>query len=519
MKTIGIKLADGSFYPILKEGTAEKKELNLTTVKDNQTTVQVDLYRSETESMQDAEYVDTLEIKHLIKHPNGEPDIALDISIDENNELHAELHDPETGKDSSTTVSLVSRTIEQRSEPSDVTIAETEDFADFSDIAADDDFDLEKNISTPVQDDSFSADDDFNFDPNSLNVDSIVEEPSVETQETFDETVETDSTDAEESDSKNNAAVAAGAGLLGAAAALALKNNKDETSTETVSEEMSDDIFSDDTVTDETSLSENVSDETLTDTAISDDDFNIPDDFSIDDTFDEMSDSESADTISDESVTEPTNDETTETQTDEASTENAENIETEDSLFNDSFEQEENLSASNNAGLDFSDILDEETKEGHASDSIESEVINKKTKVPVTICITCAVICIIAVLLILFVIPSKFNLVKKQAEKESAKTITEQTKAPEQKETQPKYEAKENEIVIAPAEKVVPEVPQEKPANTKNITYKIKWGDTLWDLAKSYYNNPWKYPKIAKYNGIKNPDHIISGTTIIIPAE
>ena len=54
MKTIGIKLADGSFYPILKEGTAEKKELNLTTVKDNQTTVQVDLYRSETESMQDA---------------------------------------------------------------------------------------------------------------------------------------------------------------------------------------------------------------------------------------------------------------------------------------------------------------------------------------------------------------------------------------------------------------------------------------------------------------------------------
>lgn len=490
MKTIGIKLADGSFYPILKEGTAEKKELNLTTVKDNQTTVQVDLYRSETESMQDAEYVDTLEIKHLIKHPNGEPDIALDISIDENNELHAELHDPETGKDSSTTVSLVSRTIEQRSEPSDVTIAETEDFADFSDIAADDDFDLEKNISTPVQDDSFSADDDFNFDPNSLNVDSIVEEPSEENQEAFDETVETDSTDAEESDSKNNAAVAAGAGLLGAAAALVLNNEKDESSEtsdssndsdETISEEISDDIFSDDTIADETSLSENVSDEVLSDTA-------------------------------DTAIS----DETTETQTDEASTENAE---TEDSLFNDSFEQEENLSASNNAGLDFSDILDEETKEGHASDSIESEVINKKTKVPVTICITCAVICIIAVLLILFVIPSKFNLVKKQAEKESAKTITEQTKAPEQKETQPKYEAKENEIVIAPAEKVVPEVQQEKPANAKNITYKIKWGDTLWDLAKSYYNNPWKYPKIAKYNGIKNPDHIISGTTIIIPAE
>ncbi|MGN0740017.1 MAG: LysM peptidoglycan-binding domain-containing protein [Treponema sp.] len=558
MKTIGIKLADGSFYPILKEGTAEKKELNLTTVKDNQTTVQVDLYRSETESMQDAEYVDTLEIKHLVKHPNGEPDIALDISIDENNELNAELHDPETGKDSSTTVSLVSRTIEQRSEMSDVTLAQAEDAADFSDIADDDDFDLEKSISTPVQDDSFSADGDFSFDPNSLNVDSIVEEPAEENQETFDETVETDTTDTEESDTENTAAVAAGAGLLGAAAALALNDEKDESSEnsdETISEEISDDIFSDDTIADETSLSENVSDEALSDTAdtaLSDDDFNIPDDFSIDDTFDEMSDSESADTISDESVTEQTNDETvsaeddsdfnvdsnfddlnfddlnidddgtTETQTDEASTENAENIEnteTEDSLFNDSFEQEENLSASNNAGLDFSDILDKETKEGHASDSIESEVISKKTKVPVVICVTCAVICIIAVLLILFVIPSKFNLVKKQAEKESSKTVAEQTTAPEQKEAQPKYEAKENEIIVAPAEKVVPEVQQEKPVNSKNITYKIKWGDTLWDLAKSYYNNPWKYPKIAKYNGIKNPDHIISGTTIIIPAE
>ena len=116
MKTIGIKLADGSFYPILQEGTPDKKQLNLTTAKDNQTKVQVDLYRSETSSMEDAEYVDTLEIKHLKKHPNGEPDINLDISIDENNELNAELHDPETGKDSSTSVSLLSRTMELRNE-------------------------------------------------------------------------------------------------------------------------------------------------------------------------------------------------------------------------------------------------------------------------------------------------------------------------------------------------------------------------------------------------------------------
>jgi len=49
--------------------------------------------------------------------------------------------------------------------------------------------------------------------------------------------------------------------------------------------------------------------------------------------------------------------------------------------------------------------------------------------------------------------------------------------------------------------------------------YRIKWGDTLWDIADAYYKNPWRYPRIARYNNIKNPDYIISGTTIRIPAE
>ena len=57
MKTIGIKLADGSFYPIMQEGQPCKKTLGLTTVKDNQTRIVVDLYRSKSNSMEDAEYV------------------------------------------------------------------------------------------------------------------------------------------------------------------------------------------------------------------------------------------------------------------------------------------------------------------------------------------------------------------------------------------------------------------------------------------------------------------------------
>lgn len=497
MKTIGIKLADGSFYPILKEGTAEKKALNLTTVKDNQTTVQVDLYRSETESMQDAEYVDSLEIKHLVKHPNGEPDIALDISIDENNELKAELHDPETGKDSSTTVSLVSRTIEQRSEPSDVTIAETDGIEN-----DDDNFEFDESLSPQLDDDDFSLDDDdFNFDPNSLNIDSLVEEPA-------------DGTDSEDTISDENsepdehaAAAAAGLGLLGAAAIASSNDSDTDTdsqdfsfdSTDTIQDEqldmpdfsssLDDTPAEDDTFTMADLPDDPFAEEETGSTTISDDDdFSIPDDFSLDDPFADSSDSETTVSDSDSEYS-----------------------------FSNSDSDKEDLSSMNNAGLDFSDILDEETKEGRASDSGESDETQKDTKVPVIICITCAVICIIAVLLILFVIPSKFNVVQKQDAETKIESVQTAEKQPDSPQN---YDAKENEIVVAPAEKILPEVVQnEKPVPSKNITYKIKWGDTLWDISKAYYHNPWKYQKIAKYNNIKNPDHIISGTTIIIPAE
>ena len=114
MKTIGIKLADGTFYPILEEGEAKSRALDVTTVKDNQTKVQIDLYRSESGSMEDAEYVDTLEVTNLKPHPNGEPDLHLSVSIDENRELKAEVIDAETGKKSEVQVQLVSRTLAER---------------------------------------------------------------------------------------------------------------------------------------------------------------------------------------------------------------------------------------------------------------------------------------------------------------------------------------------------------------------------------------------------------------------
>ncbi len=108
MDKIRIKRADSTFYPSLEDGKPEKKNISLTTVKDNQTTVHVDLFRSPSGTMQDAQYIDTLEIDSLNPHTNGEPNLNFDIALGEDGALSAEIHDPETGKQSSRQISLSS---------------------------------------------------------------------------------------------------------------------------------------------------------------------------------------------------------------------------------------------------------------------------------------------------------------------------------------------------------------------------------------------------------------------------
>jgi hypothetical protein len=54
-------------------------------------------------------------------------------------------------------------------------------------------------------------------------------------------------------------------------------------------------------------------------------------------------------------------------------------------------------------------------------------------------------------------------------------------------------------------------------AKNPGVYYKLRWGDTLWDLSYTYYRNPWLFGKLVKANKIKNPDFIIAGKTIWIP--
>ena len=41
------------------------------------------------------------------------------------------------------------------------------------------------------------------------------------------------------------------------------------------------------------------------------------------------------------------------------------------------------------------------------------------------------------------------------------------------------------------------------------VTYRIKRGDTLWDISATYYRNPWLYHKLARANSIGNRDRFL----------
>ena len=478
MKMIGIKLADGSFYPLLEEGVSAKKTLDLTTARDNQTAIVVDLYRSETNSMEGAEYAATLRIDNLVAHPNGEPDISFTIALDEENKLFAEINDSESGKHNTVTVSLGERTAPEHTGSDNrygpaitagAALAAGElmhaasnekakdDVLDFSDLDLPEELDLTKPDTQDSAGDAVSAFSDAANDAADIMPESDMFTPPVS------------STEAPE------------------------KNGFD-----TKSFDASDDVrFGDIDISTFDAVPQ--TEQTLDGSG----DFHF--DASDLPVFDETPPAQSdvsdigaasgSDSFSDDffdGIDIPTN------ETDGA----ARNI---DSLDD----------------LEFGETDDTKTQEGTTATKYQPEkTIKKKTKVPVLICLLCALICVIATILILFVIPSKYNVLLSRASHQNNIFVLppkDTAAAPQETQVLP---AKPDEIVVAPkAEALAPVRPAAAPKSTGDVVYRIKWGDTLWDIADAYYKNPWRYPRIARYNNIKNPDYIISGTTIRIPAE
>jgi len=88
--TIGIKLGDGSFFPVLESNFTGKKKLVLTTVRDNQESMQIDLYKSEENNIESADYIGSLVIEDIVPALKKEPEIEVIIGLDQNNKLTAE---------------------------------------------------------------------------------------------------------------------------------------------------------------------------------------------------------------------------------------------------------------------------------------------------------------------------------------------------------------------------------------------------------------------------------------------
>ncbi len=416
---IGIKQADGTFYPILTRGKPAKKRLQITTASDNQTAAQITLFCASDESFSDAEYVDTLMIEGLKPHEKRGVDIDFVVSLDENDELSAEVYDKESGGSTNSAVSLV--TIDAGNSENDLSISDeplpydtdtgSDDALGLADL---DNFDLPEPDFADGGDDQALSDDDLNFDINdpSLYTDESVADDAFADDSFSDETYE---------------AIAETAGVGAAASA-------------------------------ESAL------------LASDDDYDIHDYDSSD--YDAQPD-DAPDLFSDEP-------------------------------------------AAASGGFSDFDFLDPNAG---------------KSKIPLVpvICVICAIISILSCIFIwLFSSKNKQPLPPLVVEKAPAvkyQSVTVVTEKPEPVDAalidriSASSSAKEDTIVIIDAPVVIP-APAAKSVSAKDTKdYQIKWGDTLWDIADTFYKNPWMYDKIAKANNIKNPDFILSGTWIKIPPQ
>ena len=623
-KKIGIKLADGTFYPIMEDGVPQKKLMELTTVQDNQTTASIDLYRSESGTMEDAEYVDTLELSEFAPHPGGETNITFTLKLDENNMLDAEVVEPESGKTSATKSDLVNLPAEKKlsivDDATDVSDGDfeqpslpeapvngpveepeeqfaQEDFsqpaagggagiADFelpdfdvddyssvdslpsrsiqeSDVVASEDTSPSFEDSFPEESDAISEtpatiDDlpDFGdvsldladnsseevpaFDLDSLDLDDFASVDSVMDEVAKDEDARV--ADEQEADG-SNALLAAG---VGAAALVASDNDQDDeddshldallgkddaiadSSLKATSLDLPDfdegSVVGDDTIADNslkaTSLDlpdsdegRVVGDDTIADNSLEATSLDLPDfGFGNDDEFTHQDATVYEDSLPDFSKFElPDFD---------APVRNDFSFGEESGLFNENDFNDpafytNDAAASSASPLDFSGLYDE-----RETALKQQESRRRRGGLAVAICIVCALICVGILLFILFLLPTQLaggRINDNQVSVTDSHTVT--VSQQEMEAVPDSTAAVEDVIVIVETPAVVPAPPPQAAKASEVARYQVKWGDTLWDIAQSYYNNPWLYKRIATANNIKNPDHIVAGTILVIPPQ
>lgn len=103
---VGVRIADGSYVPVLDTSTNHRRRLVLTTVNEGQTSVHVDLYMDTDESFPNPQFIGNLVVDDLASQPSGEAEITLVLGSDEAGTVSATLSDAHSGQYQSLAVSL-----------------------------------------------------------------------------------------------------------------------------------------------------------------------------------------------------------------------------------------------------------------------------------------------------------------------------------------------------------------------------------------------------------------------------
>ncbi len=550
-KSIGIRLADGSFYPILEDGKPQKKILELTTVSPNQEKILVHLYRSPDSTMKDAEYMFSLKIANLAPHTKGVPTFPLTLMLDENNNLTADCSDSESGA----TATRVYLPEDQRNPTPDYTVvngnessaespaSETHDTDTLlPEIPQDDEPQSPGIVSQDTSDDlfslpqslkefpSFTSSVSHRANPEKLDLPFLDEQNPEDTVKSH--TTSTPNFDLPDFDEKffDTPDTA-----LPTEAPEIEDSSAQDSSPDFDLPDLDEKFFD----TPDTALPAETPETKDSSTQDSSPNFDLPD-------FDEKF-FDTPDTALSTEVPETKDSSTPDSSSVNFDLPDFDPPSTENDFTTDNFSiddidipefdsetkpfevQEDSLPDFTNYELpDFdepqhsTDSLSQDFSPNYLTDSLfdrneesfykdpDEEDKRSAHKLAVIICILCAIICLGALILITYIVPSKL---KSAENSQTTTTFAGKNTVSETTENQ----AKENEIVIMETPSVIPTIPEETDNKIEFVQYKIKWGDTLWDLAETYYNNPWLYKKIAAANSIPDPDKIIAGTTIVIP--
>ncbi len=173
---IAVQIADGSFVPVLDTAMQKRRRLVVTTVRDNQTDVRVELFRGSDESMADAEYIGSLLIQEIEPGPAGEADISVLTGVDATGNLNVTATNAKSGQYESLSVSLEELASSGEAALGDFEISgsssdELEDIS-LDDLSLDDD-DLSLDDAAPSLDTS-EDDNDFSLDDLSLDEEELL---------------------------------------------------------------------------------------------------------------------------------------------------------------------------------------------------------------------------------------------------------------------------------------------------------------------------------------------------------